>query len=224
MLCTARPFDSLARFGALDLGVDWDGYIASAGGVTFADGIFLHKTLMKRDDVTRFIALATKEKRTMELVGTTTRSLISPPDDFAMAFYNHYNEHIPEVASYDGQDVIGFNFFAPESYDAEFMKAFPQLIYSRYFESAVDVMGEPHLKGLSVDRVLRHYGYSKGEAMGFGDDLQDISMAQHVGTFVCMGQGKDEVKKQASYITTPVWDDGVERALQHFGLVEEKKR
>jgi Predicted hydrolases of the HAD superfamily len=35
-----------------------------------------------------------------------------------------------------------------------------------------------------------------------------------------MGNGKDEVKKVATYVTSEVWSDGVLQGLKHFGLVE----
>jgi Cof subfamily protein (haloacid dehalogenase superfamily) len=219
IICTARPYHSFKLFGALDLGIDWDGYIASAGGVAYVDGVFVHKSLMASNDVKAFCALAGKEKLTLELVEVLTRKLVYPMTEDAQHFYEGYHESIPERGSFEGEEVIGLNFFAPASYDAEFTKAFPQLIYSRYFDYAVDVMGTPHLKGLAVDKILQHYGYHKDEAMGFGDDIQDISMAEHVGTFVCMGQGKAEVKAVASYVTDPVWDDGVAKALRHFRLI-----
>jgi hydroxymethylpyrimidine pyrophosphatase-like HAD family hydrolase len=93
-------------------------------------------------------------------------------------------------------------------------------VYSRYFDYAVDVMPVQHLKGQAVADVLHHYGFTKAESLGFGDDLQDISLADNVGKFVCMGNGKDEVKQHASYVTSAVWDNGVLQGLRYFGLVD----
>jgi hydroxymethylpyrimidine pyrophosphatase-like HAD family hydrolase len=93
-------------------------------------------------------------------------------------------------------------------------------VYSRYFDYAVDVIPTPHLKGEACDDFLRYYGFKKEESLGFGDDLQDISIAEHVGAFVCMGNGKDEVKKHASFVTSEVWNDGILQGLRHFQLVD----
>ena len=46
VLCTARPFHSLNQFGVNNLGIDWDGYVSSAGGVAYADHQYLRKILM----------------------------------------------------------------------------------------------------------------------------------------------------------------------------------
>ncbi len=219
VLCTARPYHSMEAFGVFDLGIDFDGYISSAGGVAYCDGVFALKNLMKGTDVISFCNKAKEKSLTLELVEVTTRKLVFPLTEYSNTFYEAFHEVVPPMGKYEGEEVVGINLFAPDSVDKEFMDAFPQLIYSRYFETAVDVMGTPHLKGLAVKSVLEHYGYKKEEAIGFGDDLQDISMAEHVGSFVCMGQGKDEVKKIATYVSTPVWEDGVYDGLRHFKLL-----
>ena len=36
---------------------------------------------------------------------------------------------------------------------------------------------------------------------------------------VAMGQGNDEAKAAADYITTPVTEDGIMNALKHFNLI-----
>jgi hydroxymethylpyrimidine pyrophosphatase-like HAD family hydrolase len=221
ILCTARPYHSFFNFGVMDLGIRWDGYIASAGGVAFADGRYLLKTLMDSKDVINYVTLCGEESLSMELVEVETRKLVFPLTECAMGFYRDYNEVVPPRGSFEGEEVIGFNFFAPKEYDEEFIRAFPQLIYSRYSPWAVDIMGEPHLKGAAVAKIIKYYGLRKEEALGFGDDLQDISVAEQVGTFVCMGQGKDEVKEKSSFVTTPVWDNGIYNALVHLGLVKK---
>ncbi len=36
---------------------------------------------------------------------------------------------------------------------------------------------------------------------------------------VCLGGGMEEVKAVVEYVTTPVMEDGIEKALAHFGLI-----
>lgn len=220
VLCTARPFHSMDKFGANNLGIVWDGYISSAGGVAFADGQYLRKSLMKKEDILAFTSAVKERNLTMELVEPVERKLLFRQTYSSRQFYGVYHEVVPPRGSYEGEEVVGINFFAAKKWDVEMQKLFPQLVYSRYFDYAVDVMPTMHLKGEAVADVLRHYGYKKEESLGFGDDLQDISLADAVGQFVCMGNGKDEVKKHATFVTTPVWDNGVLQGLRHFDLVK----
>ena len=67
---------------------------------------------------------------------------------------------------------------------------------------------------------MDYLGLKKEETISFGDDTQDISMKKATGTFVCMGNGKDEVKAVADYVTDRIENDGLEKALKHFKLIK----
>ena len=36
---------------------------------------------------------------------------------------------------------------------------------------------------------------------------------------VCMGGGMEELKAKADFVTAPVLEDGIEKALIHYGLI-----
>ena len=57
--------------------------------------------------------------------------------------------------------------------------------------------------------VLRHYGFSKDEAIAFGDGHNDIEMLEAVGMGIAMGNAKDEVKAKADFVCKSVEDDGI---------------
>ncbi|MCR4562917.1 MAG: HAD-IIB family hydrolase [Bacilli bacterium] len=217
IVCTARPYHSAYNLGIESLGIKWDGWISSAGGVACAEGNYIYKTLIPRPIVERFLKFVKERGIAAELVEVLTRKLVSKGDG-AEAFYNGFVEVRPEEGEYEGEEVIGFNMFATSEIDDEFQKEFPELLYFRYFDNGVDITYEPHEKGVAIDHILDYFGFTKDDAMGFGDDIQDISIAEHVKTFVCLGNGKDEVKKVATYVTDNIWDNGVKNALIHFGL------
>jgi Cof subfamily protein (haloacid dehalogenase superfamily) len=220
VLCTARPYHSFNSLGTNDLGIDWDGYISSAGAIAFAEGQYLRKDLVSHAKVLSFIAAVKRRHQTMELVEPLERKLVFPQTYSSRQFYKAYVEVVPPLLPYEGEEVVSFNYFAPARYDAAMKAEFPDLVYSRFFDYAVDVMPRQHEKGEACDDILRYYGFKKEESIGFGDDFQDLSLCAHVGKFVCMGNGRDEVKKAASFVTTPVWEDGIEVGLRHFGLLK----
>ena len=57
------------------------------------------------------------------------------------------------------------------------------------------------------------------ETMAFGDGGNDISMLRHAAIGVAMGNANDDVKETADYITTSVDEDGIQKALKHFGII-----
>lgn len=219
ILSTARPFESLKLFGALDLGIKWDGYIAGAGGVALVGNKYLCKKLILPKYARPFVKRCEELGLALELVGPKKRLLLADENQYTKAYYEAFRDVVSPCGVYRGQETISFLLFAPEEYDALFKNEFPNLLFYRFFDCAVDVMQDPHEKGDAVDLILHHFGFAKDEALGFGDDLQDISMAQHLSHFVCMGQGKEELKAISEFVTSEVWDDGVLRGLEHFHLV-----
>ena len=55
--------------------------------------------------------------------------------------------------------------------------------------------------------------------MSFGDGGNDISMLRHAAIGVAMGNAKEEVKQVADYVTASIDDDGIAKALKHFGII-----
>ena len=74
-------------------------------------------------------------------------------------------------------------------------------------------------KSVAARRVMEYYGYTLDEAMAFGDGGNDVPIVRDVGVGVAMGNACEELKSVADYITESVDEDGIERALLHFGLI-----
>lgn len=86
-----------------------------------------------------------------------------------------------------------------------------------------NTMIEVVLKGCSkaggMEILLNALGVSREEALAIGDSANDLSMFALAGHTVCMGNGMDQVKAVAEYITAPLMEDGIEKALKHYGLI-----
>ena len=73
---------------------------------------------------------------------------------------------------------------------------------------------------------LRHIeitgsGHSIAAIIPLGGGTNDTKMLAWAGVGVAMGNGVEEAKAAADYVTTPVGEDGVKNALLHFGVLEE---
>ncbi|OPZ35028.1 MAG: putative phosphatase [Tenericutes bacterium ADurb.BinA155] len=218
-LCSARPYNSMKLFGVFDLGIRWDGYIASAGAVAYGDHHFIKTLVMPKPMVHNLIQVTKELGLPMEMVGIKTRFMTLPPNDYVEKYHWVYKDTTMPVRSYRGEPLTGALLFAPAEYDEELKRRCPGVRFDRFADYGVDVMDVPHEKGDAIKDVLAYYGYSKDEAIAFGDDYQDLTMVPQVGIFVCVGNGKDEVKKAATYVARPISEDGILESLQHYHLV-----
>ena len=83
----------------------------------------------------------------------------------------------------------------------------------------LEIVLKGHSKAGGMEKLLQHLGISKKDSMAIGDSTNDLPMFGVAGHRVCMGNGMEELKQQAEYITDTVLNDGIEKALQYFGLI-----
>ena len=57
------------------------------------------------------------------------------------------------------------------------------------------------------------------DTLAIGDSTNDLPMFRAANHTVCMGNGMEEAKAAAEYVTGTVLEDGIRQALQHFGLI-----
>lgn len=67
--------------------------------------------------------------------------------------------------------------------------------------------------------LLDALGASREDTLAIGDSTNDLPMFQMAGHTACMGGGMEQLKERAEFITDTVLNDGIEKALQHYGLI-----
>lgn len=70
-----------------------------------------------------------------------------------------------------------------------------------------------------IKRYLELTGLHREEIIAFGDAQNDLEMIRFAGIGVAMGNGAEEVKAVADYVTADIDDDGIEKALKHYNLI-----
>ena len=70
-----------------------------------------------------------------------------------------------------------------------------------------------------MELLLKALGVSREDTLAIGDSTNDLPMFHTAGHTVCMGGGMAELKAVSDYITAPVMEDVIAKALKHFGLL-----
>lgn len=74
-------------------------------------------------------------------------------------------------------------------------------------------------KAAGMELLLQALGMARQDTYAIGDSTNDLPMFRAAGHAICMGNGMEEAKAAAEYITDTVLADGVEKALAHYGLI-----
>ena len=82
-----------------------------------------------------------------------------------------------------------------------------------------DVIYKDASKAEGIKALLEYYGMSREDVIAFGDSMNDYDMIHYVQHGIVMGNGLDEVKAVADYVTSDLHKDGIYNGLHHFGLI-----
>lgn len=74
-------------------------------------------------------------------------------------------------------------------------------------------------KAAGMQRILSYLSTAPEDTYAIGDSTNDIPMFRFAAHAACMGGGSEPAKKAAEYVTAPVLENGIEKALKHFGLI-----
>lgn len=74
-------------------------------------------------------------------------------------------------------------------------------------------------KATAMEAVRSYLGVDEWRTMACGDSDNDLTMLRAADISVCMGNGNDNAKAAATWVTTDIHDDGLLHAFEHFGLI-----
>ncbi|MFV0519158.1 MAG: Cof-type HAD-IIB family hydrolase [Lachnospirales bacterium] len=73
-------------------------------------------------------------------------------------------------------------------------------------------------KGNGIKKLIEMLGIKKEEVIAVGDGYNDLTMIEFAGLGVAMGNGQEELKKIADYVTKSNDDDGICHVIEKFIL------
>lgn len=79
------------------------------------------------------------------------------------------------------------------------------------------LLGNSKAKGMQA--LMEALSIPKSDTLAIGDSTNDLPMFEAAAHSVCMGNGMAEVKGIVEYVTAPLLEDGVEKAMRHYGLI-----
>ena len=202
--------------------IEVDGYITVNGGYCITSaGEVIFESAFPRATVERVIDLS--EQYGFDLnVMTHEDMYVSSMGERVQKIASMINI-MPTVADVRAiaatQPVVQMCPYISRELEQEIMPLLPDCVGSRWIETFMDLNVRGVDKSLGIQQVMSYYGLTMAEAMAFGDGGNDLPMVRDAAVGVAMGNACDELKAVADYITSSVDEDGVSRALEHFGLI-----
>ena len=129
---------------------------------------------------------------------------------------------IPEIRPMDPDlhDIPKLCIHASPDEEAQWLAPHMKHTWSaRITEDLIDMIPIGIGKSTGMREICDYFGIDPKQTMAFGDGQNDLDLMQAAGIAVAMGNGAENVKERADYVTAASENAGITHALKHFGLI-----
>ena len=198
-----------------------DTYIAANGRYVIHNGEVLLNDSIDKDVVQKLVDMAYNSELDIAFESVTHYVLNSKFTKLSGAFSKVFNLHQPEVMHnyHLNNDILQMVLFYDKPDYKKFEKEFPTLSFHFSNEYGLDVNELGGMKDIGVKLLVEKLGYSYSDTIAIGDGFNDISMIEVVGTGIAMGNGNDELKRVADFVTDTISNDGFSKAFKKLNLI-----
>lgn len=217
LISTGRSIDSLLNTHIYNI-FTFDGYVCNSGQALLGNNLeVLHKEVIPEHIIKKAIRVAREHDIPLALK-TVPRIITQTPNENVIRSCQYFNNPIPQVGQYHGQEIGALIAYGPLGYDYQEFKDIKELDVMPGETSYADIT----LKGISKATGIQYFmnlwnidGY-----IAFGDSLNDVEMFKHASFSICMGQGNEKLKQMSSYVTDSINQDGIYNACIKLGYIK----
>jgi len=222
-ICSGRSRANIRNQELLDIG--FDGVIASCGTHIDFHKEIVFEVLLTEKQVAHLLAVAKKHNMPVVLEGP--RYIYVNDGDFSDDPYVIYlrrelGEDVKIIP--DNPAEVQINKFSAETHDVDLKKLasdlgeeFHMVVHTG--DKVFEVIPKGYSKATGIQKVCELFDIALEDTYAFGDSANDLEMLKFVAHGIAMGDGDEEVKNVADYVTTGVEEDGIAHGLKHFGLI-----
>lgn len=227
-LCSGRPIAGLKHFMD-ELGIIGpDQYAITLNGAITrtADGKIMTKDLVSNRLYRKMYAFANEHHLPFNVVSPDSKIITGDHDVdlmvYTQAYENSATLYIREPDELPSDFEIAKGCFATKAklldqWEDKIRQEFGQELYIVRADDCFLELLHPNVnKGTGLKELTEKLGITPEEVMAIGDERNDITMFDFAGTAVCMGNGSEEAKKHADYVTTSNDEDGISNAFEKF--------
>lgn len=223
-VCTGRSKALIPKTPILDMG--FDGIVGACGAYGECGGKELFRESLGKEQLEELIQTFRRYKIMYILEGTEyiyydEETAEGMEEDWYLRYVMEtMGDRFVSVQKAENIDACKASINAKDSDPAELYESL-----GAHFEIMKHVFGvaefvpKGYTKAKGIELVCKELGIHRKDTIAVGDSINDVDMLQYAGIGICMGNGSEPAKACADYITSDLFDDGIYRAMDHFGLI-----
>lgn len=233
VLCSGR---SVCQIYPWLLDMKFDGIIGAAGAYVACGDEMIYEHHMEEKELAVAVALL---ERAGAFYSAQSRDGIIVTEENRKRMLNRFRSrklsedmiaHVWKNIKIDEQleqrhDIEKLNFFQSQMSIGEIREQLSEYcdVTAMSFEHPTDEDGEISCKGinkaLGIQKYIEYAGIAREDTIAFGDGANDFDMIEYAQVGVAMGNAIDTLKERADHVTTEIDQNGIEHALQKYGLL-----
>ncbi|MCR4855813.1 MAG: Cof-type HAD-IIB family hydrolase [Erysipelotrichaceae bacterium] len=217
VVATGRDINEMKKL-PLD-GIHFNGYLTLNGNICLDENekMFAGNEI-DAGEVEVLVSIFKAGKIPFVLIGEEKR-YINYVDDTVIKTQESTHGTIPDIGEYNGEKIYQCLAFVNDNIRQKLDDMLDNCVITSWNDTGLDIIAKTGGKAAGIQKFLDKEELSRSQTMAFGDGENDLTMLKFTGTGVAMGNACDLLKKGADYVTADIDDDGIEKALKHFGLI-----
>lgn len=218
-LATGRHISELAHQPLHNF--PFDGYITQTGQLCYDQdfNVLFADPISSRD--TEKLTTIFSEKRIPLVLINREKLYINTVTDTVIITQASIDTPIPDIGEYTGEELFGATVFGTKEEIASVVSQLEGCKESSWHSLASDIILSDCGKVRGIEKMLHHFNLRQEEIMSFGDSNNDADMIKFAAIGVAMSNGTRAAIDAADYTTSSVDEEGVLKALLHFGLITQ---
>jgi Cof subfamily protein (haloacid dehalogenase superfamily) len=200
----------------------FDGYVTLNGGLCYgAKGEVIYKRNIDPQEIKTILDYCDRHPLPLMFVREQAINLNFMREDVQLftETLNFIGAPIADLHTLANEEIMQIIAFFTSEEEPEIMKRIPLCESARWSPIFSDVIPKGSNKSIGINKMIEYYGIRQDETMSFGDGGNDIPMLRYTGIGVAMGNALPNVQAEADYVTDSVDDEGIQKALIHFGII-----
>ena len=218
VVATGRDIVEMKKLPIMDL--NFDGYLTLNGNICLdKDEKMFAGNEIDPGEVEILVSIFKAGRIPFVLIGEESR-YINYVDDVVIKTQEATHGTIPDIGEYKGEKIYQCLAFVDSETRKKLEEMLDHCLITSWNDTGIDIIAKTGGKAAGIQKFLDQEDISRSQTMAFGDGENDLSMLKYAGTGVALGNACDLLKANADYVTADIDDDGIEKALQHFELID----
>ena len=223
-VCTGRSMGNVNDPQFDEIG--FDGFIAACGNHVEMDGKVLYEHNMSLEEVEKIYEVSRQAKLPIIYEGSKLQWMDREGFD-GDGYIQYIIENLADTLVYLDECELSeihankFSALANAHTDFSIVEAALSDTFDLldHGDGIIEAVQKGTSKATGIAWLCEHLGVAIEDTYALGDSINDLEMLEYVGHSIAMGNASPRAKEAAEYVTAHIHEDGVYKALEHYGLI-----